>query len=82
MQLSEQSKEGQVISTFVARPAGITSLNRNFVMKVFTNAVPHVGVDQLAAAMIELAVEERESGQRIWENNELSSKGAHILKAA
>ena len=51
-------------------------------MKLFTNAVPNVGVDQLAAVMIDLAVEDRENGQRIWENNELRTRGAQVLKAA
>ncbi|TVY41880.1 hypothetical protein LSUB1_G003088 [Lachnellula subtilissima] len=68
----------QGFESYVVRPAGVLKEGGwgNWVAR---KTVPCIGVDELAACMLELA--QRGNGKRVWENKELRCRGRELLDA-
>ena len=47
--------------------------------RVTAAALPHIGVDNLAASLVDLAVNNNESDKYIWENSDMITKERQIL---
>ena len=80
----ELGKEhADVGETYVVRPAFVLKKGMGAVMQAVMSAggmLPSVGVEQLAAAMISIAVEGGD--EQIWENRDLVEKGSDLVSKA
>ena len=81
MELGKQHVD--VGETYVVRPAFVLKKGMGAVTHAVRTAggmLPSVGVEQLAAAMISIAVGGDE--RQIWENRDLVEKGSDVLSKA
>lgn len=79
--MQRKGEEMGGFQSFVVRPAMVLKAQRGWGDWVMRMAVPCIGVDELSASMLELAVRGSSSGEVIWENRELRRWGRELLDA-
>lgn len=67
------------LECFVTRPAVVLNVSRTLVNRVASLVMPSVGVDELAAVMLDAAVNGRKDGKKFFENKELREMGRELL---
>ncbi|PMD32827.1 hypothetical protein L207DRAFT_439990 [Hyaloscypha variabilis F] len=75
--LLEFGEQNQGVEVYIARPSGVTPKERGVVKSVAAAIVPLIRVNELAAAMLDLAVHGAE--KRTLENGELVARGREVL---
>jgi hypothetical protein len=73
----DKQKEG--FEVFITRPSGVTPKDRGVLKSIAAAIVPMIKVDELAAAMLDIAV--NGSDQQTLENHDLVVKGRKVLDA-
>jgi hypothetical protein len=59
------------------RPSGVTPKDRSLLKSVSATFAPMIRVNELAAAMVDVAV--NGDRKRLWENRDLVSRGQEVL---
>jgi len=61
------------------RPSGVTPKERGVLKSVVAGLVPLIRVNELAAAMLDVAI--NGAGKQTWENRDLVERGREVLES-
>jgi hypothetical protein len=72
-----KDKEKEGFEVIITRPSGVTPKERGVLKNIAASVVPMIKVDELAAAMVDIALNGGEKGT--WENRDLVERGREVL---
>lgn len=71
------AKKNPGFESYIARPASVQPKHNGAIMSAVMSLLPSVKVDQLAATLVDLAV--NGSDRQTWENGQLATRGSTLL---
>lgn len=75
--LEEFGKGHEGLDVYIMRPSGVTAKDRSLLNSLSATFAPMIRVNELAAAMIDVAV--NGGGSKTWDNRDLVSRGREVL---